>query len=641
MKKRIIGIVSLLCVSVGAILHPSFAEDSSLQKRIQETLSRYEQVKGDEQFVDDSDMSGFDTKQAIKTVNELNNDIAGVIQDIETIQQQKQDNEQKYQAMLLQVKKVIVDITTTKKTIADAVTKINVYNKDIADTIRSLQTTRAYIIAAKESLSQLVQLMYLVQNDFYGAGHNIDDVKLLLKSDNISDTLSADEIMNALVIQFDTLIEDLIDHQTAYTAQYQNFTDLRAGYKKTVIAYEDKVQTLNEQKAYLMDFLKLYRSNKVVLDAEMNNLFQTRAQLKARIATVVRTVRDRKFSEAFLNSENYQAFLKLKDAREQRRNFFLRPVLPVSTIDTYFSLTGSEATEAFAGIKVKANQLDLIYAPANGIVYKVADQDGIAVNRMMIVHHDGYVSVMTNINKAHVKEGDIVRRGQIIGQIGGQQGTRGAGFQSKGEGLYFQIYQNGIAIDPLTELDLSVIPEKESIKEVYQAKYEFDMKERNEPIKMSDVPFVTHGKTARERTISFLQKYAAGPYADITLWEAAAKNTSVDIDLGICIGLAETSLGRYFASNNNIGNVGNNDRGDRVDKDSPLAGARSIYLTLNNSYLGGYHTIYELSGYGNKDGAIYASSPYNRQKNVSRCLSSIKGYIVPEDYPFRTLRENK
>ena len=102
------------------------------------------------------------------------------------------------------------------------------------------------------------------------------------------------------------------------------------------------------------------------------------------------------------------------------------------------------------------------------------------------------------------------------------------------------------------------------------------------------------------------------------------KDTYVDVDMGICIGLAETSLGRYFASSNNIGNVGNNDRGDRVDKDSPLAGARSVYLTLNNSYLGGYHTIYELSGYGNKDGAIYASSPYNRQKNVSRCLSSIK-----------------
>ncbi len=157
-----------------------------------------------------------------------------------------------------------------------------------------------------------------------------------------------------------------------------------------------------------------------------------------------------------------------------------------------------------------------------------------------------------------------------------------------------QVYQNGSPIDPLRELDLSVIPSKDVLQLDYQAKYEVDMAQRDTAIKMSDVPFI-EGKTSRERTINFLKKYAAGAYADVSLWDAAAKDTYVDIDMGICIGLAETTLGRYFASSNNIGNVGNDDSGNRVDKDSPLAGARSVYLTLNNSYLGGYHTIFELS----------------------------------------------
>lgn len=186
-----------------------------------------------------------------------------------------------------------------------------------------------------------------------------------------------------------------------------------------------------------------------------------------------------------------------------------------------------------------------------------------------------------------------------------------------------QMYRNGASIDPLSEMDLSILQAGSLLPEKYQVKYELDKQLRDTPIRMSDVPFV-EGMTPEERTRNFLQKYAAGPYANYNLWAAAAKETSVDIDLGICIGLAETSLGRYFASANNIGNVGNNDRGDRVDQDSPLIGAKSIYWTLNNSYLSGYHTIYELSGFGNKKGAIYASSPYNWQKNVSRCLSSIK-----------------
>jgi hypothetical protein len=92
----------------------------------------------------------------------------------------------------------------------------------------------------------------------------------------------------------------------------------------------------------------------------------------------------------------------------------------------------------------------------------------------------------------------------------------------------------------------------------------------------------------------------------------------------ICVAFAESTLGRYLSTNANIGNVGNNDRGDRVPFTSAYAGARAIPLTLNNAYLGKYHTINQLSRYGNKDGKIYASSPINRQTNVMKCLSQIK-----------------
>ncbi|MBP7062078.1 hypothetical protein KA037_06060 [Patescibacteria group bacterium] len=55
-----------------------------------------------------------------------------------------------------------------------------------------------------------------------------------------------------------------------------------------------------------------------------------------------------------------------------------------------------------------------------------------------------------------------------------------------------------------------------------------------------------------------------------------------------------------------------------------MAGARAIAQTLNNQHLGDYHTIIQLSRYGNEDGKIYASSPINWQTNVTKCLSQIK-----------------
>jgi len=60
--------------------------------------------------------------------------------------------------------------------------------------------------------------------------------------------------------------------------------------------------------------------------------------------------------------------------------------------------------------------------------------------------------------------------------------------------------------------------------------------------------------------------------------------------------------------------------------------------TFNNRYLGDYTEIQQLSRYGNEDGLIYASSPDHWHNNIIKCMSSIKGYQVPDDYNFRLMQ---
>jgi len=93
------------------------------------------------------------------------------------------------------------------------------------------------------------------------------------------------------------------------------------------------------------------------------------------------------------------------------------PLYPIEEIQTYF---GDEAFQKqygipHIGIQIKADQETPVYASRNGIVYFVADNDEIGINRAMIVHTDGYVTIYQYLNKAVVKPGDIVRRGQLIG----------------------------------------------------------------------------------------------------------------------------------------------------------------------------------------------------------------------------------
>jgi hypothetical protein len=194
------------------------------------------------------------------------------------------------------------------------------------------------------------------------------------------------------------------------------------------------------------------------------------------------------------------------------------------------------------------------------------------------------------------------------------------------------LFKDGIAIDPFDMLDASIVQDKDVLPNGYQVKYLRDKYAR--PIDVSTLK-VMSGDTLEERETQFLRAYGVGVYKSLAFWEQAAQGTNIDKDVVICIAFAESTLGRYLSTSNNIGNVGNNDRGDRVAINGVLAGARAIPLTLNNGYLGKYHTIKQLSRYGNKDGKIYASSPINWQTNVLKCLSQIKGYYIPEDFPFR------
>lgn len=106
-------------------------------------------------------------------------------------------------------------------------------------------------------------------------------------------------------------------------------------------------------------------------------------------------------------------------------------------------------------------------------------------------------------------------------------------------------------------------------------------------------------------------------------------------ELAICIAKADTTLWRHTKSANNLGNVGNNDRGNTVAFDSEHKAVKAIYQTLNNQYLGNYQYVADLSRKFNKDGKVYATSEQNRHNNVMNCMSVIRWETVSDYFAFR------
>ena len=117
-------------------------------------------------------------------------------------------------------------------------------------------------------------------------------------------------------------------------------------------------------------------------------------------------------------------------------------------------------------------------------------------------------------------------------------------------------------------------------------------------------------------------------------------------ELLVCIAQADSSLGKYVKTSNNIGNVGNTDSGRTVTFATLEAGIEAMAQTLSNQYLGYYTMIGELSNGGRTimgldacgvNGAkCYATSFFNHNKNVKGCMSDILKQNIDEKYNFRT-----
>jgi len=585
-----------------------------------------------------TELADFDVKTAMTNVQELKANLNEVIQELYSLDEQERGTDNaisdKYRATRTEIVKVIQTINNTTDTIAEQLKKIETYKKLMMLTYKDIQSSRSGMVDTKAYIEDFANFIYKLDNKLYNEDTNsIDEIKLLINSDNIPLTLANDYLVESMILQLNDLMTDFQENEQKQLETIKKLNQLKSQAKTSIIAYQNEIEQLQQKKNYLLQFMKLYQNDETQRQLTIENFFQSTKDV---YDTMTEYVKDIKRWVYKVNFDMEKKLIALDEFANDNDAYPVAwPLYPIEEIQTYF---GDEVFQKqygvpHIGIQIKAAQDTPVYAARDGVVYFVADSDAIGINWMMIVHTNGYVTVYEYLNESVVKPGDIVRRGQIVGYSWGEPGTRGAGFISKGANLTFSIFKDGIARDPFEILDASIVKDKEVLPDGYQIKYLRDKYAR--PIDITDLELMT-GDTLVKRETQFLSRYGVGTYKSVSFREDAVKETNIDKDVVICIAFAESTLGRYLSTNANIGNVGNNDRWDRVPFTSAYAGARAIPLTLNNAYLGQYHTINQLSRYGNKDGKIYASSPINRQTNVLKCLSQIKGYYIPEDFPFRT-----
>jgi len=151
------------------------------------------------------------------------------------------------------------------------------------------------------------------------------------------------------------------------------------------------------------------------------------------------------------------------------------------------------------------------------------------------------------------------------------------------------------------------------------------------------ISLVSTWREARMREL--LSHYENAP--DYEVRKVVARIYRVYPEALICIAYADTSLWNYLATPNNIGNVGNNDRWDRVWMRTAEAWVNAIWQTLTNRYLGKYSERRQLAGSANPDWPNYATEltqgnrSNNRYNNTLNCIGMIHNKWVSDKYSFR------
>lgn len=587
-----------------------------------------------------------DLNNAAKQLSSISSELKNVSVTYKSIYKQKKSSDKKYKIVLNDAKVLIWELNEINSKLRKKLLSIQIMSKDLKSMKKQMKQIDDSIEIWKMQIERHVWVLYKINNDYYNALEWLDEVKLLFKSDNIAETLSQEDLIKMLSLKTQELLWKLEDSRTLKAKFLQKVYVKRAQYIDTVNAYKAEIELLNEKKKFILDLLLMLRNNKKEVDKIYDRLHKKRVDLKRQQISLTKSFFE-KTKDSWLvwwtwevKSKNLDLSEILKHTIKTDGDKFLSwPTRWIQRITAYFR--DEWYLKRFwwehDGIDIAVPQKSPIYATAAWYVYYVADNDSDYYNYIVVVHNYWYISIYWHVFKSFVKRWDIVKRWELIAASWWEKWTRWAWKKSTWAHLHFEVYKNGQLIDPFSALDLSVYKNRDKLPTNWKLKYVKDSLTRK--ISLASLRYLPEWLNHEQRQKIFLSRAAWG-FNSLTWWTNAWSLYWIDPDVWICIWFAESWLWNNTTTRNNIWNVWNNDRWDRQWYDSPGAGMRAIFYTLNNRYLKKYHTIDQLSRFWNKDSHIFSSSDYNWQKNMIKCLSVIKWHPVDEYYPFRTISKS-
>ncbi len=570
-----------------------------------------------------------DTAQARIDLQDLSQSFIQLEEQYQRVAEQQAVIEEQYGNVQESIERILHESSRVKQQVHETLTQIALLRRKVELLREWIHDIHNDYQKTREDLKAYTRFLYYLFNNYYWRWSNNNDISLFIKSDNIAKSLVMQDSVMIMTAHIQTLMDTMKEKQQQYAQAIFELHRTQMVYREAWKLLEKDLESLQQQKSSLYDLLAYLQTTRNLAWSQVSLVRWTQATMAHQINQL------RQMTTTWWKALPWTLaadLLQLPDIEDWDK-YLTWPIIWIPHITQYFldQYVLDTTWEEFLWVRFELPQGSHVFAPAPWIVYRVIWEDDMSQAWIIILHKYWYATFYTPMNEIFVEEWALVARGTVIGMSWWQPWTVWAWIDAAYPYLDFSVAKNGQFIDPLRLFDISIYQSQEDLPEAYHHQYIKNMLDRKVIVERL---WVMHWNTLLERAYAFLRTYAVWAFADHNLWQDAAYDSGIDPHFGICIWFAETSF-RNFKSKNNIWNVWNNDRGDVVEFSSPLAGAKAIFAVFNNRFLGTYNTLNELSRFWNEHWYIYASSPFNRQKNIMECLSAIYGYRIPEDFPFR------
>ncbi len=143
-------------------------------------------------------------------------------------------------------------------------------------TYKDIQSSRSGMEDTKEYIEDFANFIYKLDNKLYDQEDNkIDELKLLVNSENIPVTLANDNMVQSMMSQLNNLMGDFQENEQSQLDTMKKLNDLKTKTKEAIAQYQIEIEKLQQKKNYLLQFMKLYQKDAAQRKLTLENFFES------------------------------------------------------------------------------------------------------------------------------------------------------------------------------------------------------------------------------------------------------------------------------------------------------------------------------------------------------------------------------